>query len=571
MKKELSMEARLLIAFVLMGLVLFLTPYIYKPATAPAPGANLPATSKTDLKQGDVKQAATPPPPAEAPPTPAAAAPMPGQIHGDREEEIVVDTDLVHVVFSNKGAVVKNWVLKNYKDHDGKPLDLVNKAALAKTPAPFSLEFESQKPTTDPNNSLFRVDRSGDNLTFEFSDGRMDVKKVFEFAKQSYLARLTSNVSQNGVMLPHSLEWRGGFGDETIVNPAAVQHALLYDPNAPRSYGVFNNELQKKDAKDAKNGPVTSSGQYTFAGIEDGYFACVFLPTGSSSLKLTTYSDNVPKDGKEEPRVGAAVGGEGLNSFELYVGPKDVEILKQVNPKLEQVVDWGTFGIIAKPFFEALKWIAGQVGGNYGWAIILLTIAINTVLFPLKFTSMKSSKKMQAIQPQIAAINARYKGLSLNDPKKADQNAEIMALYKDNGVNPAGGCLPMLIQLPFFFAFYKVLGVAIQLRGAHWLWVTDLSQAETLAIHVLPLILIATQFLTQKMTPSPGVDPTQQKMMLVMPLVLGYMFYFASSGLVIYWLTGNLVGIAQQWILNRGTPKPTPKVIDVKPVPKKKK
>jgi YidC/Oxa1 family membrane protein insertase len=399
----------------------------------------------------------------------------------------------------------------------------------------------------------------------------MDVKKVFEFGKQSYLARVTSQVSQNGMMLPHSLEWRGGFGDETISNPAAVQHALLYDPNAARSYGVFNNELQKKDAKDAKNGPVTSSGQYTFAGIEDGYFAGVFLPTGSSSLKLTTYSDNVPRDGKDEPRVGAAVGGEGVNSFELYVGPKDVEILKQVNPKLEQVVDWGTFGIIAKPFFEALKWMAGRVGGNYGWAIILLTIAINTVLFPLKFTSMKSSKKMQAIQPQIAAINARYKGLSLNDPKKADQNAEIMALYKDNGVNPAGGCLPMLIQLPFFFAFYKVLGVAIQLRGAHWLWVTDLSQAETLAIHVLPLILIATQFLTQKMTPSPGVDPTQQKMMLVMPLVLGYMFYFASSGLVIYWLTGNLVGIAQQWILNRGTPKPTPKVVDVKPVAKKKK
>ena len=200
-----------------------------------------------------------------------------------------------------------------------------------------------------------------------------------------------------------------------------------------------------------------------------------------------------------------------------------------------------------------------------------MTIAINTLLFPLKITSMKSSKKMQAIQPQIAAINAKYKGLSINDPKKADQNAEIMALYKENGVNPAGGCLPMLLQLPFFFAFYAVLGVAIQLRGAHWMWVTDLSQQESLAIHVLPVILVITQFLTQKMTPSPGVDPTQQKMMMVMPLVMGYMFYFQMSGLVIYWLTGNVVGIAQQWFLNRGTPKPSPKVVDVKPVPKKKK
>jgi YidC/Oxa1 family membrane protein insertase len=373
-------------------------------------------------------------------------------------------------------------------------------------------------------------------------------------------------------MLPHSLQWRGGFGDETINNPAVAQHALLFDPNAPRSWGVFNNELQKKDASTAKNGPVTSSGQYTFAGMEDSYFAGVFLPTGASSLELTTFSDPIPKDGKDVARVGAAVGGEGLNSFELYVGPKDLEILRQVNPKLALVVDWGKFEIIAKPLFEALKWTAGKVGGNYGWAIILVTIAINTVLFPLKITSMKSSKKMQAIQPQIAAINAKYKGLSLNDPKKADQNQEIMALYKENGVNPAGGCLPMLLQLPFFFAFYAVLGVAIQLRGAHWLWVSDLSQVESLPIHVLPIILVATQFLTQKMTPSPGVDPTQAKMMMVMPLVLGYMFYFQMSGLVIYWLTGNVVGIAQQWFLNRGTPKPPPsKVVDVKPVPKKKK
>jgi len=569
MKKDLSMEARLLIAFVLMGLVLFLTPYIYKPAAAPAPGANKPATSKTT----DPVEATAPPPAAPAPVIPvaaAAAAEMPGQIHGDQEETVVVDTGLCHIVFSSKGAVVKSWVLRDFKDHNGKPLDLVNAAALAKVPAPFSIEFKGQKPTFDPNTALFKLDRDGYNLAFEFSDGRVDVKKTFQFAKDSYLARVTSQVSQTGVMLPHSLEWRGGFGDETVSNPASLQHALLYDPNAPRSYGVLSNELQKKDPKDAKSGPVTSGGQYTFAGIEDSYFAGVLLPTGASSMELTTYSDNILKDGKEEPRVGAAVGGEGFNSFELFVGPKDIEILKRVNPKLEQVVDWGMFGIIAKGLFEALKWMAGHVGGNYGWAIILVTVAINTLLFPLKMTSMKSSKKMQTIQPQIAAINARYKGLSLNDPKKADQNAEIMALYKVNGVNPAGGCLPMLLQLPFFFAFYKVLNVAIQLRGAHWLWVSDLSQMETLAIHVLPVILVVTQFLSQKMTPSPGVDPTQQKMMMFMPLVMGYMFYFASSGLVIYWLTGNVVGIAQQWFLNRGTPKPSPKVVDVKPVAKKK-
>src|SRR5580700_1829106 len=210
MKKELSMEARLLIAFVLMGLVLFLTPYIYKPATAPAPGANSAAVSKTT----DVKEAATPPAAAEAP---AAAAPvaaeMPGQIHADKEESFVVDTDLYHIVFSNKGAVAKSWILKKYTDHDGKPLDLVNASALAKVPAPFSIEFRNQKPSADLNNALYKVDRDGDNLTFEFSDGRVDAKKSFEFAKDSYLSRVTSQVSQSGVMLPHELQWRGGFGD----------------------------------------------------------------------------------------------------------------------------------------------------------------------------------------------------------------------------------------------------------------------------------------------------------------------------------------------------------------------
>src|ERR1700691_1950884 len=171
MKKELSMEARLLIAFVLMGLVLFLTPYIYKPATAPAPGANKPATSKS----ADPAEAAALPPVPPAPPVAAAAAvEMPGQIHGDKEEIVVVDTDLAHIVFSSKGAVVRNWVLKDYKDHSGKQLELVNLDALAKVPAPFSVDFKGQKPTTDPNTALYKVDRAGDDLTFEFSDGRMD-------------------------------------------------------------------------------------------------------------------------------------------------------------------------------------------------------------------------------------------------------------------------------------------------------------------------------------------------------------------------------------------------------------
>jgi YidC/Oxa1 family membrane protein insertase len=179
---------------------------------------------------------------------------------------------------------------------------------------------------------------------------------------------------------------------------------------------------------------------------------------------------------------------------------------------------------------------------------VLVTVAINFLLLPLKISSLKSMKKMSILQPQIKAINAKYAGLSLRDPKKTQQNQEIMDLYKKHGVNPTGGCLPMILQIPFFFAFYKVLSVAIEMRGAEWLWVTDLSQPEHLPIRILPVAMIVTQFILQKMTPATSADPTQQRVMLLMPLMLGFMFYGVSSGLVLYWLTGNLGGIAQQWV-----------------------
>jgi YidC/Oxa1 family membrane protein insertase len=217
-----------------------------------------------------------------------------------------------------------------------------------------------------------------------------------------------------------------------------------------------------------------------------------------------------------------------------------------------------------------VNWTNDHTVRNYGWAIVLVTIGINTVLLPLRLTSMKSMKKMQTLQPQVAAINAKYKNVGLRDPRKAEQNQEVMDLYKKHGVNPMGGCFPMLIQIPFFFAFYKVLTVAIEMRGASWLWVTDLSRPETLAIHVLPILMIAAQFVQQKMTPNPSADPNQQRMMLMMPLIFGFMFYSVSSGLVLYWLTSNVVGIVQQWFINRSMPAPAPAISEPVAAGKKK-
>jgi YidC/Oxa1 family membrane protein insertase len=169
----------------------------------------------------------------------------------------------------------------------------------------------------------------------------------------------------------------------------------------------------------------------------------------------------------------------------------------------------------------------------------------------LKLSNLKSMKKMQALKPQIDAISEKYKGISMRDPRKQQQNEETMALYKKHGANPMGGCLPMIVQIPFFYAFYRVLAVAIEMRHAPWLWVSDLAAPEHLAIHILPIAMIATQFLMQKMTPATSVDPNQQRMMLMMPLVMGFIFYNLPSGLVLYYFTSNLVGIGQQVFFNK--------------------
>jgi YidC/Oxa1 family membrane protein insertase len=550
-KKELSMETRLLLAFLLMGLVLFGTQYFYKPPPTPA-ASSVKATQP-------VKEAEAPKP---VPVKPAASAEMTAKIEAPGEQTATIDTDFYHVVFSNRGAVVKNWTLKAYKDHNGQPLDLVDQPALGKVPAPFSLSFKSDE-EANANSGLYTLNRDGLDLTFEYSDGRVDVKKLFNFTKDSYLVTVNTQVLENGLPVAHSIEWRGGFGDETVNNPASDQRAVYYN--------LENSKLVQNDAKTAKNGPVSVTDRDSFAGVEDKYFAAVFLPGGRSPVEVTTFSDAVPgPDNKEVQQVGVGVGGQGVNVMKLFVGPKDTDLLKKVDPKLEQLIDWGWFEVLAKPLFLVVNWTADHGVGNWGWAIVLVTVGINLLLFPLRISSMKSAKKMQRLQPQIKAINDKYKGIGLRDPKKADQNAEIMELYKKEGVNPMGGCFPMLIQLPFLYAFWRVLSVSIEMRGASWLWVKDLSQAETLPIHLLPVLMVITQFLSQKMTPTPGADPSQQKMMYFMPLIFGYMFYYLPSGLVLYYLTSNLVAIAMQWAMNRGS-APPPAVVDVKPAPKRKR
>jgi YidC/Oxa1 family membrane protein insertase len=220
------------------------------------------------------------------------------------------------------------------------------------------------------------------------------------------------------------------------------------------------------------------------------------------------------------------------------------------NPDLRGLVDFGWWGILARPLFLWLKWTYNHLVHNWGWAIILQTLIINITLLPLRIAQMKSMLKMQRVAPQIKSIQEKYKKYSLRDPRKAAMNEEVSALYKKEGVNPAGGCLPMLIQFPFLIAYYRMLGVALDLRHAHWLWIRDLSAPDPWRL--LPIAVVLTMLIMQRMTPQVGMDPAQQKMMnLMMPVMFGVFSLSFAAGLSLYYSVGNLIGIAQQYVINR--------------------
>jgi YidC/Oxa1 family membrane protein insertase len=551
--KELSNEIRMLIAFVLMGLILVVTPWAYKRlGITPPPAADQKTASTKTSSPADKAAAATASGTPMAMPAPAAAEnapssePAEGAVSAASAQDYTLDTELYRVVFSNRGATVKSWTLKKFKDSVGNSLELVNQKGAEKYGYPFSFTFRDKQPASDLNKALWLAHPGPDTISFEYSDGRTHATKTFALQPSGYMVQYSDEVTQSGAGIPHLVQWRGGFGDMAVQSAAGQQATIHYD--------LEKSKLLRPPAKDAKNGPVNADGTFSFAGIDDQYFAAAFLPPQNTALQTTTFDDIVasPFNPSEEPYPGVAVGGAARNQFGIYLGPKEVSALHLVNPKLDGIVDWGWFGIIAKPLFLVLHFINDRFAHNYGWAIILVTIIINLALFPLKLTSLKSSRKMQVLQPEMAKINDKYKGISMSDPRAANKQQEMMDLYKKHGVNPVGGCVPLLIQMPFLYAFYRVLAVSIELRHASWLWVGDLSQHEHFDIHFLPLIMVVTSYALQRMTPAPAAgDPSQQKMMQFMPLMYLFFFWTASSGLVLYWLTGNIVGLAQQWFFNK--------------------
>jgi len=567
-QQEPGMERKLLLVFALTFLVLMVFQPLLK-KYGPQPPAKQ-ETSQAAQNQAQIASQNASQPPTQLPAQPgtnAATANRAGAkgetasapLQAASESETVIENDVYRIVFTNRGGRVKSWVLKKFTDDKGGPLELVNTLAAEKYGYPLTL-WSYEGALRDKLNSVLYVATSTGTaapaeIKFAYDDGDISVQKSYTFDPNSYVVGVKTAVYQKGMQVTAFPMWPAGFGaDMTGPQYAADQIVYQYDSKVER--------LAIK--KISGNG--TLAGPFHWAGVSDQYFAAVFLPQDPQNAALVTLRNAIEiphgSDTNQKDKIdvlGAAVGNlRGPTDARLYVGPKQLSDLETVpvpgitgaEPDLRAIIDFGWLGIIARPLFLWLKWMHSHIVGNWGWAILLQTLIINLALLPLRLSQMKSMLKMQRVAPQIKAIQEKYKKYSLRDPKKAEMNEEISALYKKEGVNPAGGCLPLLIQTPFLFAYYRMLNVAMDLRHAPWMWVHDLSAPDP--YHILPIAIIVTMFLMQRMTPQAGMDPAQQKMMnLMMPGMLGLMSWNLPAGLGLYWAAGQLIGIVQQSVMNR--------------------
>jgi YidC/Oxa1 family membrane protein insertase len=547
------MERRVLLAISLSFLVLF----VYQTYLAPPPPAAPPSSPAGGPAAAPVTPAPPPGgPPAASPPDPD-PAPLPVEEGESSEREITVETESVRAVFTNRGGRLKHWILKQYRNEGGGPLDLIPAAeGVNNALVPFSLRLDDQGTTSAANGGLYRSDATGTidasaapaTVTFTWRGaGGLSIRKTFTLQPAGYVIAFTAAVQRDGQTLNPTIEWGPGLGDENA-------HASAGSFLAP-SYSTPAQALLHRDrsvVRLAPTAPGTEEGAFLFAGIDDHYFAALVLNDSATPqpMRFDHTSFVVPPKSEGAPpgryaafavRLGAPPDGQ-----RFYFGPKALDTLRAIDTELVRVINFGIFSWLAVPLLDALKWVHQYVVGNWGWAIIALTVLINLAMFPLRQKAVTSMRKMQEIQPEMKAIQERYAKYKITDPQRQKMNEEVMALYKAKGVNPASGCVPMLLTFPFLFAFYAMLSQAIEIRGADFVgWIADLSRPDPL--YITPLLMGATMFWQQKIAPT-SADPVQQRVMMIMPVMFTFMFLSYPSGLVIYWTISNLWAIGQQYL-----------------------
>jgi YidC/Oxa1 family membrane protein insertase len=540
------MQKRLLLAAALSLAVLalweVLVPKPQKPTTNAA-AAGAPAAAVTPgISTATPKSAALP----AASTAALRQERLPAPIASRAEEVATVENGVVRATFSNRGAVLQALLLLRHTDDEKKPLDLIRQLP---PPAekPLAIDFpENPELTRRVGEALFAVEHvSTRALRFSYADDTVAVTKEARF-QDGYLFDVKVSVVGPPYVLLAGTGLRNPSPDELAsryVMPATAVAATASGLERARS-----DKLEKP-----VQWPLAERG---FAGLEDNYFLEVFLP-GSPASAVAFPVPLKDKDGKPAPTIGVGVTGNGELSARAYFGPKDVEILEGLKLGLEKTVDFGWYGILARPLLWLLKRTYGSVG-NFGVAILLVTLAIRILLFPLMHKSYSSMKKMQKLAPKMNAIRDKYKKAKSDAAQRQKMNEELMKLYQAEGYNPMSGCFPILLQLPILVAFYNVLSRSIELRHAPFvLWITDLSAVDR--TYVLLILMTVTMYIQQAMTPTTA-DPTQKKIFMAMPLVWGFFLKDMPSGLVLYWLFSNVLTILQQVLIGKMGSKNEPNV-----------
>jgi YidC/Oxa1 family membrane protein insertase len=552
------MERRVLLAIFLAFIVLYSWQALFvkpvpKPVTGSAPATASGSTpgASGSASAGNSETPATPAP-ATKPPVPLAAA----LVADTAERDIRVETRDVVAVFTNKGARLKSWRLKHYIDQQRQPQELVERD-LPSQPLPFTLRTANETTTTTLNEGLYTVAGAPEgaaeatpvHLRFEYRDAAgIHAIKAFDLEPASYIFAFSATVTEGDKAITPSIVWGPAVGDITEISRGVKKaEGILYQ----------NGKVVRLQTKDiAKQSAY--EGDFDYVGVDDNYFLIAALAAKASRVSYAPVTVPPAPGTKDAPRdlTSFSIEPQRLDApLKFFAGPKDFDVLTAIDRDLAKAIDFGMFTVIVVPLLRSLKWVNGYVG-NYGWAIILLTFFINVILFPLRHKSVVSMRKMQEIQPEVKAIQDRYKNLKATDPDKQKMNTEMMALYKQKGVNPASGCVPMLLTMPFIFAFYALLSTAIELRGAPWiLWIHDLSAHDP--YFITPILMGISQLWQQRLAPAAGMDPIQQKMTMLMPIFFTFLFLWYPAGVALYWLINNVFAIGQQYMTNYmiGPPK----------------
>lgn len=581
------MENRVIQAVLLSLAVLFLYQSFLAPRPAPpaVTESQAPAAADATLRPA----APGPAPAAEAPagaaagapgtstPAPApAAAPL---VAAERDERVVVTTPHVRAEFSTRGGVLLNWTLTGYRGSDGEPIDIVPQGLNGAVRPAFSLTTPDAGVSERLANALFRpsvpsLDVTGADgprqLTFEYRDADgLAATKVYTFERdgQPFLLGMSAQVLQGGEPRNFTIHSGPGLGD---VERASGSGGFMFGTYYQGPQGITYSDDVERLSPDTFSEQRVFETAFRFAGMDDHYFLGAALLDRQTRVEYATHAVSTPAGPRAIVEYGLSFP-QPPSEVKFYLGPKDFDQLIRSDQQLVRTIHFGWFSWLVVPLLKALKSINGWVG-NYGWSIILLTLFINIAIFPLRHKSVVSMRKMQQLQPRVKAIQERYAGLKATDPAKQKMNQELMELYKTAGVNPASGCVPMLLTMPVLFAFYSLLATAIELRGAPFaLWIQDLSAHDPL--YVTPVIMGATMLWQQWITPNAGMDPAQQRVMMFMPLMFMVFFLWAPSGLVLYWLMSNLLTIGQQYLTNRivGPPPVAPVVAKSPATPRKAK